>query len=232
MEVMPLRAPSGLQSLNELRFGVDLLGLVAGAPMLARCPRGSGEPVIVIPGFGGGDGSTMLLRRFLGSLGYSVRSWGLGVNRGNVEDLMPRVNETVRDTARDTGEPVKLVGWSLGGVLAREAAREEPTAVGQVVTLGSPVIGGPRYTATARFYENSGVDLAAIEAEVEARNRVPIEAPITAIYSKNDGVVCWRACLDTFSPNARNIEVSASHIGLGFSAEVLRTIAAVLARPD
>ena len=124
----------------------------------------------------------------------------MGVNRGNVEAMMPDIAGLVKSRARESGQPVKLVGWSLGGVLAREAARDEPDSVAQVITLGSPVVGGPRYTATARFYENQGADLEAIERAVEARNAVPIEAPITSIYSKNDGVVAWRACLDTVSP--------------------------------
>jgi pimeloyl-ACP methyl ester carboxylesterase len=85
------------------------------------------------------------------------------------------------------GAPVRLIGWSLGGYLAREVAREHPHAVQQVITLGSPVIGGPKYTAVAGAYRRRGVDLDAIEAEVAVRNELPLDTPITAIYSQSDG---------------------------------------------
>lgn len=203
--------------------------LLLRAPELARQPRGGGAPVLVIPGYGAGDGSTALLRAYLGLIGYRVRGWGLGRNRGNVGKLIPRIAELVTQWADDVGRPLRLVGWSLGGYLAREAARDRPAAVDRVVTFGSPVVGGPKYTAVAGAYRSRGYDLDAIEAEVAAREQVPIAVPITAIYTRNDHVVAWQACIDRTSPNVEHVEVRSTHLGLGVDPEVYRIIADRLA---
>lgn len=200
-------------------------GLLLRAPSLARQPRGGGAPVLVVPGFGAGDGSTALLRGYLGLLGYRVWGWGLGRNRGNVGALVPRVTELVTALASEEGRPLRLVGWSLGGYLAREAARERPDAVARIVTFGSPVVGGPKYTATAEAYRRRGYDLDAIEAEVAARELLPITVPITAIYTRNDLVVSWQACIDHSSPHVEHVEVRSTHLGLGVDPEVFRIVA-------
>jgi hypothetical protein len=213
----------------------ELAGMVVGgrlllqAPQLARQPRGGGAPVLVIPGYGAGDGSTSLLRGYLGLLGYRVRGWGLGRNRGNVGTLIPRVTELVGGWADEAGRPLRLVGWSLGGYLAREAARDRPNAVDRVVTFGSPVVGGPKYTATAGAYRRRGYDLDAIEAEVAAREQIPITVPITAIYTRRDHVVAWQACIDHVSPHVEHVEVHSTHLGLGVDPDVFRIIADRLA---
>ena len=204
-------------------------GLLLRAPELARQPRGCDAPVLVIPGYGAGDGSTSLLRGYLGLLGYRVEGWGLGRNRGNVGVLIPRVADLVETRASEQGKPLRLVGWSLGGYLAREAARERPGAVDRIVTFGSPVVGGPKYTATAGAYRRRGYDLDAIEAEVAARERTPITVPITAIYTRRDHVVAWQACIDRSSPNVEHVEVRSTHLGLGVDPEVFRIIADRLA---
>lgn len=182
-------------------------------------------PVAVFPGFSAGDLSTFVLRRYLQNVGYDVHRWRLGVNRGNVPKLIPQVLERTESLFERYGQPVSLVGWSLGGVLAREVARERPEVVRNVVTLGSPVIGGPKYTRAARFYETVlGEDLDAIERAVEERNRVPISAPITAIYSRRDAVVKWEACIDHYNEHCEHIEVDASHLSLGFDPRVLQLV--------
>jgi pimeloyl-ACP methyl ester carboxylesterase len=179
----------------------------------------------VLPGFGAGDGSTMLLRGYLRSLGYAVRGWGLGRNGGNVATLIPRVMEVVAGYAERHGQSVRLVGWSLGGNLAREVARERPDIVDQVITLGTPAVGGPKYTAVAEQYRRRGYDLDTIEAEVANRERTPIRVPVTAIYSRSDAIVTWQACLDRISPSVEHVEVATTHLGLGLSPEVYRIIA-------
>jgi pimeloyl-ACP methyl ester carboxylesterase len=185
---------------------------------------------MVLPGFGAGDSSTLVLQAYLRFLGYRVRGWRLGLNTGQVRALLPRVQRRVAQMADSAGEPVRLVGWSLGGVLARETARDRPELVRRVITLGSPIAGGPKYTAMSRVYRQQGVDLDALEAAVEAREATPIRVPITAIWSRADGIVAWQACVDRRSPDVENVEVTATHLGLGFAADVYRVIADRLAR--
>lgn len=191
-------------------------------------PQGDGERVLVVPGFMTSDRSTLVLRRFLRRLGYEVHGWGMGINRGRIEQRMPEV--IARAEALAAGGSLKVVGWSLGGVIARELSRERPALVERIVTMGTPVVGGPKYTFTARHYQKRGVDLDAIEARVAERNAQPLPAPVTAIYSRADQVVSWRACLDPNAANdVRHVEVATSHIGLGFDPETLRIVARALA---
>ncbi|MGB5702331.1 MAG: alpha/beta hydrolase [Polyangiales bacterium] len=183
------------------------------------------HPVAVFPGFSAGDLSTFALRRHLQGRGFRVHRWRLGLNRGDVPALVPQVLARTETLFERYGEPVSLVGWSLGGVLAREVARERPEIVQGVVTLGSPVIGGPKYTRAAGFYKNVlNADLDEIERAVDERNRIPIEVPLTAIYSKRDKVVQWEACIDNFNAHCNHIEVDASHLSLGFDPKVLRLV--------
>lgn len=216
--------------LRELAAVAELPRLALAAPRLASGPTGDGEPVLVLPGFGAGDGSTALLRGYLRVLGYAAHGWGLGLNRGDVPSLIPRVIERADGVAQREGRPVRVVGWSLGGVLGRETAREQPELVDRIVTLGTPVVGGPKYTLAGAAYRSRGVDLDEIERQVEEREAVPIRRPITAIYSRNDGVVAWKACIDRHSPEVEHVEVESTHAGLGFSATVYEIVGDRLAR--
>ena len=211
---------------------LEIARLVLNGRSLASQPRGNGEPVVVLPGFGASDNSTFVLRSYLGLLGYDARGWGLGRNAGDVRGYVLRMIELAQKLAAEHRIPVRLIGWSLGGVIARETARERPDLVARVVTLGSPVVGGPKYTLVAETYRRQGFDLDAIEAAVAERNRVPIRVPVTAIYSRYDGVVAWRACVDEASASAEHIEVVTTHLGLGFAPDVYRIIAQRLARGE
>ncbi len=225
----PASGPPAARTVRELGAVTELVQLVTRVPALLRHPRGKGEPVMVLPGFGTSDRSTVFLRTYLQRLGYRVCGWGLGTNGGDVPKLIPRVTQAVSDHATSVGEPVRLIGWSLGGYLAREAAREIPKQVHRVVTLGSPVVGGPRFTTTAGFYRASGTDFDEIDRFIEEREQTPIRVPITAVYSKSDGIVEWRACIDRRSPNVEHLRVRTTHIGLGFSPVVLGIVASTLA---
>jgi pimeloyl-ACP methyl ester carboxylesterase len=232
---MNVEAPTPLSrrsAFRQVRGLAEFSRLLVRAPWLLREARAAGEPVLVAPGFGTGDGSTLPIRAYLRALGYRAHGWGLGRNRGNVPELIPRVTERTVRLAESAGRPVRLVGWSLGGYLAREAARERPDAVHHVVTLGTPIIGGPKYTAVADFYRRRGEDLDAIEAEVALRERIPIRVPVTAIYSRSDGIVAWQACVDRSNPHVEHVEVETTHLGLGLSLEVYRVIARRLAPPS
>jgi pimeloyl-ACP methyl ester carboxylesterase len=222
------RAPDPWRVSRELAAVLELPRLAWRARFLLSLPRGDGAPAIVLPGFGAGAASTAMLRAFLRGLGYDARGWGLGRNRGDVAGTVPRLIARAEALHAERGEPLRLVGWSLGGVLARELARERPELVARVVTLGTPVVGGPKYTLAAEFYRRQGVDLDALETQIAEREKLAIERPITAIYSRRDAVVAWQACIDRGNPSVRHVEVEATHAGLGFNPEVYELVARAL----
>jgi surfactin synthase thioesterase subunit len=170
------------------------------------------------------------LREFLRRLGYSARSWGLGQNHGDALTLLPRVTDRVARLAAKSGRPVHLVGWSMGGFLAREVARDHPELVSRVLTLGTPVVGGAKYTAVAGVFRRLGYDVESLAAECASRALRAIEAPITAIYSRRDGIVAWQACIDHVSRTVEHVEVQSTHSGLGFDPRVWRIVAERLAQ--
>jgi pimeloyl-ACP methyl ester carboxylesterase len=209
----------------EALSGVELGRLLLRSPALLGAPRGN-APVAVLPGYGADDASTLPLRTFLRRLGHEVQGWSLGRNRGDVEALLPRVTEGVRALAERHGRPVHLVGQSLGGVLARELARNEPDRIAQVVTLGTPVVGGP--SATRLGFRYSPQQRARISAVIEERNRIPISVPVTAVYSRRDGIVAWEACIDHHNAQVDHVEVSSSHLGMGLDPAVWMLTARLL----
>lgn len=222
----PLQPPSSSSALREARGLIELPRLLLKFPALARQPRGNGEPVLILPGYGAGDGSTLILKGYLRLLGYRARGWGLGKNHGAASDSLPRLLRRLGNLSRRSKQKVAIIGWSFGGYLARELARERPDLVRLVITLGTPVIGGPKYTAAAESYRKRGIDIEAIAAEVEQRNRMGnLEVPVVAFYSRADGLVAWQACIDHQTPNVEHVEVKAAHLGFGFSADVYKVIA-------
>jgi pimeloyl-ACP methyl ester carboxylesterase len=218
---------SGL--MREARGLLELPRLLLRVRTLARQPRGRGAPVLVLPGYGVGDSSTLVLQCYLRLLGYKVRGLGNRKNSRDVPELLTRVLKRLVQFSRKARQEVRIVGWSLGGYLAREAARERPDLVRQVITLGTPVVGGPKYTIAAHRLRRRGIDMEAIEAQIQMRNRVSLTTPVTAIYTRLDAVVAWEACIDTDCSNVEHIEVATTHFGLGFSPEVYRIIAERLA---
>jgi pimeloyl-ACP methyl ester carboxylesterase len=230
MAMIELKAPPFMAIAGESLTPFEFTRLVAASPTLALQARGSGEPVMVLPGLGASNTSTVLLRSYLSWLGYSVQGWTLGRNRGNVQKLLPQVVDQVRQTHAQSGSKVNIVGWSLGGVLAREVARDYPETVRQVVTMGTPVVGGPKYTSLGGLFERRGRDLDEIEATIAARESTPISVPVTSIYSKRDGVVGWQASIDRHTAQVEHIEVRATHLGLGISPDVFKILARKLAQ--
>ncbi len=221
----PITPPGRLDTLQEFRLPIDML---RWAPAwLSQKARGAGpsRSLILLPGFGAGPASLRIMASYLRRRGHHVRDWGLGKNTGDARRLREGLEPIVRQWIASHGEPVTLIGWSLGGYIAREYARERPDDVRRVITLGSPVIGGPRYTATAEWYRSQGHDLEQMERAVANRYATPLRVPVTAIYSKRDGIVAWRACIDRWSPDVRHIEVNETHVGMGFAPRVLSIIA-------
>jgi pimeloyl-ACP methyl ester carboxylesterase len=134
-----------------------------------------------------------------------------------------RLTERVLALVTATGRVPALVGWSIGGVVSRETAREHPEAVRRVITFGTPVTGGPASSVVGRRY--SAEFLAEVRARVDERNRIPIDVPITAMWSRRDGIVAPEACIDQLSANVEHIEVSSTHLGMGLDPDVWAVIA-------
>ncbi len=222
------RPPAGWTLAREMSSAAYDVASWSPVRPYRRLARGDGHTVLVLPGFGAGNASTSILRANLRRLSYDARGWSLGLNRGHVEEAIALVSDATVAAARSHG-PVSLVGWSLGGVIAREAARLEPAHVRQVVTLGSPVVGGPKYTHVGRWYQLLGHDLDAVERQVEELNQIPLTVPVTAVFSKTDGIVDWPACIDPWNTHVEHVEVRASHFGMGHSRAVLEVVADRLA---
>lgn len=221
--------PSPLGLLRESLTVLEVPRLLWRVPALARQPRGTGAPVLVIPGYAAGDTSTTLLRAYLRYLGYDARGWGLGINGGQLGKLVPQVVARVQALAESSGQPVHLIGWSLGGTLARDVVRHCPQQVAQVLTLGSPAVGGPKYTVTAPLYRLQGMNVDAIAERIDTRNQTPLPVPLTAIYTRHDAVVAWEACIDPLAgPGVRHEEVRTTHLGLVLAPEALLCVARCL----
>ena len=220
-----------LAPLRELRALREPLRRWRARRRLAALPKGEGRGVLVLPGMHVADWTTAPLRRLLIALGHDARGWELGMHGADVARTLPRALARLEAFAGERGERVALVGWSLGGVVARELARLRPDLVERVVTLGAPVTGGARATAVSYPYRLRGWDLDAIERAVDAANAVPIRVPVTAIWSRRDGIVAWRACVESVTPAATNIEVRSSHWGLGFDPDAWEAVARALAAP-
>jgi pimeloyl-ACP methyl ester carboxylesterase len=192
-------------------------------------PRGDGRVVIDIPGWRAPEISGLPVRRYLASLGYDARGWGLGTNTGDPERDARLLTESIVRLEAESGRSVSLVGWSLGGVIAREVARRRPDLVHRVITYGTPVVGGPSYTAVAGRYTHEVRQHATrVTQRLDAER--PIRVPITVIYSRRDGIVSWEACLDRVSPDVEHVEVRSTHIGMGVDPDVWAVVADRLAR--
>lgn len=185
-------------------------------------------PIVLFPGFGTSERALFLLNRYLKDIGAEVFDWGIGRNHGYVPDLLAQMVDQIRTLSAQRETRLHLVGWSLGGYIAREVARELPEAVAKVVTLGTPVVGGPKYTTIGAMYAKWGFDLDAMEKDVASREANPIQNEILAIYSKGDNIVSWQACVDQTSPQVRHVEVPGSHLGLVVNAQAYAHIKSFL----
>ena len=218
------------------RCMIELASLMGSYPILSNLPRGDGHPVLVLPGFATNDKMTAVLRRFLAGLGHSVHAWDLGWNLDqhttgeNGEHIARRISEI----RKETGRKVSLVGWSLGGVIARDATRRDPEDVRQVVTLGSPFTGDPSATNLNSLYElltgNRVADMRHHARYAEGHMALPV--PSSAVYSKTDGITAWQNCVSETDEQTENIEVFSSHFGFITNPAVFSIVADRLSQPE
>lgn len=233
--------PSLKHMLAEGRTFLELGAMGASLPILMRAPQGDGHPVMVLPGFMANDFSTKPLRSFLSRKGYQANGWGLGRNLGThivggKQVLSDKLINKVIELSVIHDAKVSLVGWSLGGVLAREIARIIPECVRQVITLGSP-FNGPSGSVpmVAGLFELINGNVAKGNPELVQQMLLPPPVPTSALYSKSDGIAHWKACMHhSFGDNkkAENIEVKGSHIGLGHNPQVVWIVANRLAQTE
>ncbi len=208
----------------EARAPWEYAAMVAAAPWLNRLPIGDGHPVIVYPGLGASDLTTLPLRNFLRQRGYTPYAWKQGFNLGPKHGVLESCRQQLQQVSARHGEKASLIGWSLGGLYARELAKEQPDHARCVITLGTPFNGHPRATNAWRLYEMVSGQNTHDPALIEQIRGTP-PCPTTSIYSKSDGVVAWQCSVNPTSPKAENIEVHASHIGMGMNPLALYAIA-------
>ena len=218
----------------ELRAFWEFGALLPAWPLLARAPKGDGHAVMVFPGLSANDASTVPLRHYLQSLGYKPWGWELGFNFGPRAGVLDEAKSNLIRTFESTGQKVSLIGWSLGGVSARELAKEMPHRVRSVITLGTPFAGSHKSTNAWRVYElTSGRKIERESENYDLPAAPPV--PTSSIYSRTDGVVAWQASIQVPSqanPQTENIEVIASHIGLGLNPSAWWAVADRLAQPE
>ena len=226
-----------LPFLEPFRAMGELAMQPAGTWLFKFAPDGDQHPVLTLPGFLGGDRSTSLIRRYLVSKNYRAYPWLLGRNNGphSSGENGALLDKRIEEIYQETGEKVSLVGWSLGGVMARNAARRMPDRIRQVITLGSPFEAHKRSSSIAplfRLISGKDPDDDAFKHILDYNRPPPPEGvPSTAIFTKTDGIVHWRGCIERPAVNTDNIEVYASHIGLGVSPVVYYLLAERLAVP-
>ena len=229
------RPPSRLLTLAEPgRAMGELASFYALRPLMGQLPKGDGHGVLVLPGFMASDYSTRPLRRLLCELGYDCAGWNLGrnikVDQARIDAMMDCVNE-LHDRS---GRPISIVGWSLGGVFARELAKLAPEKVRLVISLGSPICDDRGHTNAARLFEylNGKEPEIMRDGNFQALAEAP-PVPTTSILTRTDGVVHWRGSVQRCGrEDCENIEVLASHCGLGVNPAAVYAIADRLAQGE
>lgn len=231
-----LPPPSTSLMLMEGRALSELGAFWLLRPWLSLTARGDGHAVLVLPGLLADDASTRALRGYLNAHGYRAHGWKQGRNyglRGSLEsEMRARLDELFERHGR---RRISLVGWSLGGLFARELSKVAPDKVRCVITLGSPFAGSPRSTNAWRVYEwasGTKVDVESVPAGFVGSLAEAPPVPTTSIFSRTDGICAWQACLNAEGPLIENIEINGSHCGLGHHPAAVYAIADRLAQPE
>jgi pimeloyl-ACP methyl ester carboxylesterase len=228
-----LRAPSKTLMFLEARALHELGAFIGALPLLSLAPKGDGHPVLVLPGLVASDSSTRPLRSFLRNRGYTVSGWRQGRNLGLRQGVQRAMVDLVHEISDAHGRKISLVGWSLGGVYARQLAKMMPDRVRSVITLGSPFAGHPRATNAWRVYEMaSGRSADEQDHRFGGSLAEAPPVPTTAIFSRTDGICAWQGCVEKTSAMSESIEVESSHCGMGHHPAAVYAVADRLAQPE
>lgn len=211
----------------EHRFVAERVVLGALRHLLPAA-RGDGHPVLVLPGLGATDRSTAAARAAWARQGYAVEGWDQGRHPIWTRAFVSQVEQHLLDVTARRGQPVSLVGVSAGGILARELARVHPDAVRQVITVVSPFRhrdgDDNRIARVLSVLRPSGAP-DHYQALPREDDREPLGMPVTSIWSRSDGFVDWRSCVETPGPRSENIEVRSSHLGAATNVGVVVAVA-------
>lgn len=228
-----LRPPGLGLLLAEIRGIFEFNASLMLSPFLMGAPRGDGHPVLTLPGFLASDLSMAPMRRYLTELGYEPHAWRMGRNVGGIARMRAALRKRLAEIYQTSGRKVSIVGWSLGGVYARDLALQAPEMVRTIVTLGSPFANDIRATNATRLYEALSGETVGGNPELEQAIAGDLPVPVSSIYSKSDGIVNWRTCLLRACETAENIEVHfASHVGIGVNPAALWAVADRLAQGE
>ena len=239
LEIKKSLGPSLLNLLTEVpRTLLEISTLSLTWAPLRTLPKGDGHTVMVLPGFLASDESTRVLRLYLNKMGYRAVGWGLGRNTGRFDIMAERLPEAFLELAEHTGEKISLVGQSLGGVFSRELARLYPDQVRQVITLGSPIqltkSAAVAEVVSRLFEESTGMTPDEMRDALEFFDEsASPPVPLTAVYSKGDGIVHWSGCVEELEDEqTQNIQVCGSHCGMAFNAAIYHIVADRLAQAE
>jgi pimeloyl-ACP methyl ester carboxylesterase len=228
-----LRAPGLGRLLAEVRGILEFNASLVLSPLLMRAPRGDGHPVLALPGFLASDLSMMPLRRYLSELGYDTHAWRMGRNTGGINRMRGALLDRLKEIHATSGRKVSIVGWSLGGVYARDLALRAPEMIRYVIALASPFASDVRATNATWLYEALSGEVVGDDPRFLQEIAGDLPVPTSSIYSRADGVVNWRTCRLRPSDTAENIEVRlASHVGIGVNPAALWAIADRLAQAE
>jgi pimeloyl-ACP methyl ester carboxylesterase len=215
----------------EARAPWELGAGVVAQPLLATAPKGDGHPVLVLPLMFGSDLNTLPLRAYLSARGYAVSAWGQGVNLGPRSGVFEACQKRVADLYAEHRRRVSLIGWSLGGLYARALAASTPEQVRQVICLGTPISAVESPAELWRTYERITGDPMGLPHGLGDLHG-PLPVPETSIFSRSDGIVPWQYSQLAPGPQAENIEVESSHLGLGAHPLSLYALADRLSQPE
>src|ERR1700738_1458597 len=228
-----LRPPSRALMFMEGRALHEFGAFLGALPLLSLAPRGDGHPVLVLPGLVASDTSTRPLRSFLKNRGYAVSGWRQGRNLGLRDGVQRAMVDLVHELSDTHGRQVSLVGWSPGGLYARQLAKMMPDRVRSVITLGSPFAGNPRATNAWRVYEMaSGRRADEEDGRFGGSLAGAPPGPTTAIFSRNDGICAGGGCRKQTSAMSESLEVESSHCGMGHHPAAVYAVADRLAQPE
>ncbi len=209
--------------LREVRGLPRMLRGARVGPAIRTAYNGQGHRVVVVPGFLASDESTAMLRRTLDAANYRSHGWAMGRNFGVQADIFQRIDRRLDQVQRHDDEPVTVIGWSLGGLIAREYAKYAPGRVARVITLGSPFSGSLRANYAWRLYEfiaRHPIDAPPVEVELNVKPPVPT----IAIWSRQDGVIAESCARGLPQESDAAIEVNCGHMGFMSSPDSIEAI--------